>query len=105
MKVRPHGERRHNERPEHLAHKPIESMRLVGRRACIRPDMGGDSLCSMEEGGNMCQSVEEVDRISWEAEMMRAEEHFDSMDEDAYEDREEETDDESWSTKTSRYRR
>lgn len=34
----------------------------------------------------MYQSVEDVDRISWEAEMMRAEEHFDSMDEDAYED-------------------
>lgn len=30
----------------------------------------------------MCQSIEDVDRISWEAEMMRAEEHFDSMDED-----------------------
>lgn len=40
----------------------------------------------MEEGGAMDQSVEEVDRISWEADMMRAEEHFDAMDEDAYED-------------------
>ena len=45
----------------------------------------------------MCQSVEEVDRISWEAEMMRAEEHFDSMDED--EDcEEEETEDSGWET-------
>lgn len=34
----------------------------------------------------MCQSIEEVDRISWEADMMLAEEHFDAMDEDAYED-------------------
>lgn len=34
----------------------------------------------------MCQSIEDVDRISWEAEMMRAEEHFDAMDEDAYEE-------------------
>lgn len=34
----------------------------------------------------MDQSVEEVDRISWEADMMRAEEHFDAMDEEAYED-------------------
>lgn len=32
----------------------------------------------------MCQSVEEVDRISWEADMMLAEEHFDAMDENAY---------------------
>lgn len=30
----------------------------------------------------MCQSIEEVDRISWEADMMRAEEHFDAMDEE-----------------------
>lgn len=45
----------------------------------------------------MCQSVEEVDRISWEAEMMRAEEHFDSMDED--EDcAEEGTEDAVWET-------
>ena len=34
----------------------------------------------------MGQSIEEVDRISWEADMMRAEEHFDAMDEDAYDD-------------------
>lgn len=34
----------------------------------------------------MCQSAEEVDRISWEADMMRTEEHFDTMDEEAYED-------------------
>ena len=34
----------------------------------------------------MGQSIEEVDRISWEADMMLAEEHFDAMDEDAYED-------------------
>lgn len=34
----------------------------------------------------MDQSIEEVDRISWEADMMLAEEHFDAMDEDAYED-------------------
>lgn len=31
----------------------------------------------------MCQSVEEVDRISWEADMMHAEEHFDAADETA----------------------
>lgn len=31
----------------------------------------------------MCQSIEDVDRISWEAEMMRAEEHFDAVDETA----------------------
>lgn len=31
----------------------------------------------------MCQSIEDVDRISWEAEMMRAEEHFDAVDEKA----------------------
>ena len=36
--------------------------------------------------GGMGQSIEEVDRISWEADMMLAEEHFDAMDEDAYED-------------------
>lgn len=34
----------------------------------------------------MDQSVEEVDRISWEADMMRAEEHFDAMDENEYRD-------------------
>lgn len=34
----------------------------------------------------MGQSIEEVDRISWEADMTLAEEHFDAMDEDAYED-------------------
>lgn len=34
----------------------------------------------------MCQSIEDVDRISWEADMMLAEEHFDAMNEDAYED-------------------
>lgn len=34
----------------------------------------------------MGQSIEEVDRISWEADMMLAEEHFDAMDEDAYSD-------------------
>jgi len=34
----------------------------------------------------MGQSIEDVDRISWEADMMLAEEHFDAMDEDAYED-------------------
>lgn len=45
----------------------------------------------------MCQSVEEVDRISWEAEMMKAEEHFDAMDDEACEDCEEEAEDESWS--------
>ena len=56
--------------------------------------MGGDSICSMEEGGTMCQSVEDVDRISWEAEMMKAEEHFDAMDDDACEDCEEEAEDE-----------
>jgi ribosomal protein S27E len=37
----------------------------------------------MEEGGTMCQSIEDVDRISWEAEMMRAEEHFDAVNETA----------------------
>lgn len=42
------------------------------------------AAAGMEDG--MCQSVEDVDRISWEADMMRAEEHFDAMDEDAYED-------------------
>lgn len=69
----------------------------MGRRDFIHPDMGGDSLCSMEEGGTMYQSVEDVDRISWEAEMMRAEEHFDSMDED--EDcAEEGTEDAGWET-------
>ena len=31
----------------------------------------------------MFQSIEDVDRISWEAEMMRAEEHFDAEDETA----------------------
>lgn len=31
----------------------------------------------------MCQSIEDVDRISWEAEMMRADEHFDAVDETA----------------------
>lgn len=50
----------------------------------------------------MCQSVEEVDRISWEADMMRAEEHFDAMDEDAYSDEdyaeEEGAGDEGWET-------
>ena len=50
----------------------------------------------------MCQSVEEVDLISWEADMMRAEEHFDAMDEDAYSDEdcaeEEGTGDEGWET-------
>ena len=50
----------------------------------------------------MCQSVEEVDRISWEADMMRAEEHFDAMDEDAYRDEdyaeEEGTGDAGWET-------
>lgn len=53
----------------------------------------------MEEGGTMYQSVEDVDRISWEAEMMRAEEHFDSMDDDAYEDcADEGTEDAGWET-------
>lgn len=42
------------------------------------------ATAGMEDG--MCQSIEEVDRISWEADMMLAEEHFDAMDEDAYED-------------------
>lgn len=97
MKVRPHGERRHDERPEHAPHKPIESIRLMGRCDCLRPDMDGNHLCSMEEGGTMCQSVEEVDRISWEAEMMRAEEHFDAMDDDECEDCEEEAEGEAWS--------
>lgn len=49
----------------------------------------------------MDQSVEEVDRISWEADMMLAEEHFDAMDEDAYRDEdyaEEGTGDEGWET-------
>lgn len=49
----------------------------------------------------MCQSIEDVDRISWEAEMMHAEEHFDAMDEDAYEDgdcAEEGTEDAGWET-------
>lgn len=51
----------------------------------------------------MDQPVEEVDRISWEADMMLAEEHFDTpMDEDAYKDEdyaeEEGTDDEGWET-------
>ena len=45
----------------------------------------------------MGQSIEEVDRISWEADMMLAEEHFDAMDEDAYEDCEEEAEGEAWS--------
>lgn len=31
----------------------------------------------------MCQPAEDVDRISWEAETMRAEEHFDAVDETA----------------------
>ena len=44
----------------------------------------------------MDQSVEDVDRISWEADMMLAEEHFDAMDEDAHEDRME--NDEGWET-------
>ena len=82
MKVRPYGERKHNAYHEHLEHKPIESVRLVGRCDCLCPDMGGNPLCSVEGDGTMCQSIEDVDRISWEAEMMRAEEHFDSMDED-----------------------
>lgn len=42
------------------------------------------ATAGMEDG--MCQSIDEVDRISWEADMMLAEEHFDAMDEDAYED-------------------
>lgn len=42
------------------------------------------ATAGMEDG--MDQSIEEVDRISWEADMMLAEEHFDAMDEDAYED-------------------
>ena len=42
------------------------------------------ATAGMEDG--MCQSIEEVDRISWEADMMLAEEHFDAMDEDAYSD-------------------
>lgn len=42
------------------------------------------ATAGMEDG--MGQSIEEVDRISWEADMMLAEEHFDAMDEDAYED-------------------
>lgn len=44
----------------------------------------------MQSGRRRDQSIEDVDRISWEAEMMRAEEHLDSMDED--EDCEEEGD-------------
>lgn len=36
----------------------------------------------------MDQSVEEVDRISWEADMMLAEEHFDAMDDHAEEEEE-----------------
>lgn len=97
MKVRPHGERIPDERPEHAPHKPIESVRLVWRCDCLCPDMGCNPLCSMEEGGTVCQSIEDVDRISWEAEMMLAEEHFDSMDED--EDcAEEGTEDAGWET-------
>lgn len=47
----------------------------------------------------MCQSVEEVDRISWEAETMRAEEYFDSMNEDEDGDRADEgTEDAGWET-------
>ena len=58
-------------------------MRPMGRRDSIHPDMGGDSLCGMEEGGTVCRSAEDVDRISREAEMMRAEEHLDAVDETA----------------------
>lgn len=86
VEVRPHGERRHGERPEHAIHKPIGSMRPMGRRDSIHHDMGGDSICGMEEGGTMCRPAEDADRISREAETMRAEEHLDAMDEDACED-------------------
>nr|DAE55149.1 MAG TPA: hypothetical protein [Caudoviricetes sp.] len=57
------------------------------------------AIAGMEDG--MDQPVEEVDRISWEADMMLAEEHFDAMDEDAYRDEdyaEEGTGDEGWET-------
>ena len=53
------------------------------------------ATAGMEDG--MCQSIEEVDRISWEAEMMKAEEHFDAMDDDECEDCEEEAEGEAWS--------
>lgn len=50
------------------------------------------ATAGMEDG--MCQSIEEVDRISWEADMMLAEEHFDAMDDDECE---EEAEGEAWS--------
>lgn len=53
------------------------------------------ATAGMEAG--MDQSIEEVDRISWEADMMLAEEHFDAMDDDECEDCEEEAEGEAWS--------
>lgn len=97
MKVRPHRERIRNAYHEHSCYKPIESMRLMGRRDYLHSDLVGNHLCSLEEGGTVCQSIEDVDRISWEAEMMKAEEHFDAMDDDECEDCEEEAEGEAWS--------
>ena len=66
-----------------------------GNGATKRLSEPRSATAGMEDG--MCQSIEEVDRISWEADMMKAEEHFDAMDDDECEDCEEEAEGEAWS--------